>query len=403
MKEDSPLEPSAASQPQRLSRNVRLLGLVSLVNDIAGEMIYPLVPAFLTEVLRAGPSALGAVEGIADSTASLLKLWSGAWSDRVGRRKLFVVVGYALGAVTRPLIGIAGAVWQVLLVRFADRFGKGIRSAPRDAMIADSTPPEMRGRAFGFNRAMDHLGAAVGPGLAFVFLSVWPTQMRSLFLLAAIPGIVVVLIVVFGLRERPSATRAGKDFQLTLAPFDRRFRTYLLALFVFTLGNSSDAFLLLRLGELGVPLYTIPLVWGAFHLVKSAGSLLAGAAVDRVGPRPLIYIGWLVYAAIYAAFAWTTGAWAAWLFFMLYGVFYALTEPAERTLVANLVGPERQGLAFGWFNFVIGIAALPASLVFGAIYQAQGAPAAFLYSAALALAAMVLLALVDRGPSARAS
>jgi MFS family permease len=259
----------------------------------------------------------------------------------------------------------------------------------------------MRGRAFGFNRAMDHLGAVIGPALAFGFLALWPGQMRALFLLTALPGIAVVMLVVFGLRERPMAAPAAKEFRFTLAPFDRPFRIYLLALVVFSLGNSSDAFLLLRLMELGVPSEMVPLAWAAFHVVKSAGSYLAGPAVDRFGPRPLIFVGWIIYAMIYLAFSFSGGAWQGFTFLMLYGAFYALTEPAERTLVANLVGPERQGLAFGWFNFAIGIVALPASMIFGAIYQLYGAQAAFIWGAALALAAVGILGTIGRGTLSR--
>ncbi len=399
--DSSPSWKAPAGVKVRLSRNVRLLGLVSLVNDVAGEMIFPLLPAFLTDVLKAGPSVLGAVEGIADSTASVVKLWSGALSDRAGKRKVFVVIGYVCGAVSRPLVGIAAAAWQVVLVRFTDRFGKGIRAAPRDAMIADSTEPALRGRAFGYNRAMDHLGAVIGPALAFGFLSLWPGQMRTLFLLTVVPGIVVVMLVVFGLRERPIAAPAAKEFRFTLAPFDRPFRVYLLALVVFSLGNSTDAFLLLRLMELGVPSKFLPLVWGAFHIVKSAGSYLAGPAVDRFGPRPLIFAGWIIYAMIYLAFSWSSNAVQGLVFLLIYGAFYALTEPAERTLVANLAGPERQGLAFGWFNFATGIAALPASMIFGVIYEINGAQAAFIWGAALALAAVAILGAIGRGTISR--
>jgi MFS family permease len=397
----SPSETASADATGRLPRNVRLLGLVSLINDVAGEMIFPLVPTFLVDVLKAGPAALGAVEGIADSTASVVKLWSGALSDRAGKRKIFVVAGYACAAISRPVIGVASAVWQVLLVRFADRFGKGIRAAPRDAMIADSTVASARGRAFGYTRAMDHLGAAVGPAMAFVFLSLWPGQMRTLFLLTAVPGIAVVVLVLFGLREQPIAATAAKEFRFTLAPFDRPFRMYLLALIVFTLGNSSDAFLLLRLKELGLSVELLPLAWGAFHVVKSAGSLLAGRAVDRLGPRPLILAGWIIYAAIYLGFSWSTDVVQGGACFLIYGVFYALTEPAERTLVANLVGPEGQGLAFGWFNFAVGIAALPASLIFGGIYQAYGPQAAFTWGAAVALVAVALFSTIGRSDRAR--
>ncbi|MGD9720575.1 MAG: MFS transporter [Pirellulales bacterium] len=402
MGEDTPAPPAPDSPvgatQHRLTRNVRVLGLSSLINDVASEMIFPLIPAFLTEVLGASKATLGAIEGLADTTASVVKLFSGGLSDRAGRRKSFVVVGYALAAATRPLIGLATMPWQVLLVRSGDRFGKGIRAAPRDALIVDSTPPEARGRAFGFTRAMDHLGAAVGPLLAFAFLWAWPGSLRQLFLLAALPGLAVVLLVLFGLREPRATTPAGRPFRLTLGPFGRDFRLYLVALVIFTLGNSSDAFLLVRVRELGVADQLLPLVWCAFHVVKSAGSLAAGWAVDRVGPRPMIVAGWLVYAAIYLAFSLATTALAGWLFFLIYGVFHALTEPAERTLVANLVGAEHKGLAYGWFNFAIGIAALPAGLLFGTLYEAFGAPAAFGTSAALALVATLHLAAVRRAP-----
>lgn len=397
--EPSGAAPSSADSPaagNKLAWNVRLLGLSSLLNDIAGEMIYPLIPIFLTQTLGAGKEALGLVEGVADTTASLVKLWSGALSDKAGKRKAFVVAGYALACMARPLMGLTTHSWQVLLVRSTDRLGKGVRSAPRDAMVADSTEPAARGRAFGFTRSMDHLGAAIGPALAAGYLWFRPDDLRTLFLLTAIPGLLVVALVWWGLREQAPRSRAGKEFHFSLAPFDRDFRMYLVALAIFTLGNSSDAFLLLRASELGVSDTALPLLWSAFHIVKSSGSLLAGRAVDQFGPRRLIFVGWIIYAAIYLAFAQASGAIEAWSFFLIYGVFYALTEPAERTLVANLVPSERQGLAFGWFNFAIGIVALPANVVFGWIYQHHGASAAFGWSAALALAAVALLALVGR-------
>jgi MFS family permease len=392
----SPRPPAAEKAPGPLSPNVRVLGLASLINDVASEMIFPLIPTFLLEVLGVGKGALGIVEGVADTTASVVKLFAGGLSDRIGKRKVFVVAGYALAAASRPIIGLATMTWQVALVRAGDRFGKGVRAAPRDALIADSIAPEARGRAFGFTRAMDHLGAAIGPLLAFAFLWAWPTGLRTLFLLALIPGLAVVALVLFGLREPPLATPAGKEFRLTLKPFGRDFRLYLLALVIFTLGNSSDAFLLVRVAELGVAREVLPLVWCAFHVVKSAGSMLAGRAVDRFGPRPLIFAGWVVYGLIYLALAQATGALEGWIFFMIYGVFHALTEPAERTMVANLVSAERKGLAFGWFNFAIGIAALPASVVFGTLYETYGGQVAFGYSALLALAAAVVLAAVRR-------
>jgi MFS family permease len=382
---------SRAETRAALPRNVRILGLASLINDIASEMIFPLLPTFLITVLGGNRFHLGVIEGLADSAASLLKLWSGGWSDRVGGRKAFVVVGYVMAAVTRPLIGLLVAPWQLLGVRFGDRIGKGIRAAPRDALIADSTSPELRGRAFGFNRAMDHLGAAIGPLLAAAFLHFWPGQYRPLFLLALLPGLVVAALVIFGLREAPAARSTSARLHLSLAPFGRDFRLYLVALVIHTLGNSSDAFLLVRAGELGVPVTMLPVLWTVFHIAKSTGNWLAGPAVDRVGPRPLILVGWFVYAAAYLAFGLATAPWHAWAFFLAYSLFYSLTEAAEKTLVANLAGSAQTGLAYGWFNFAVGIATLPASLIFGWIYERAGALPAFGWSAALASVAAVLL------------
>ena len=381
-----------------LAPNVRLLGLASLANDIASEMIFPLVPTFLLTQVGGTTASLGAVEGVADTIASVVKLWAGGLSDRAGKRKIFVVAGYALAAVSRPLVAAASAPWHVLAVRSGDRFGKGIRSAPRDAMIADSTEPSQRGRAFGFTRAMDHLGAAIGPFLAFSFLWMWPGQLRWLFALTAIPGLAVVLAVWLGLREKPVVTHAAKELPSTLAPFDQNFRLYLAALVVFTLGNSSDSFLLVRVRELGIAAEMLPLVWCAFHIVKSAGSIVAGRAVDRFGARPLIFLGWVIYGLIYLAFAQASTAWEGWAFFMIYALFHALTEPAERTFVLTLVGEDRKGLAFGWFNLAIGIVALPANLAFGLIYEWYGGPAAFGWSTALAALAVGLLSFVRTPP-----
>ena len=385
---------------QRLPRNVKLLGAASLLNDVASEMIYPLMPQFLMAVLGGNRFHLGIIEGFADSVSSLLKLASGAWSDRAGRRKGFVVFGYALAAVARPLIGLVMAPWHLFVARTADRIGKGLRTAPRDALIADSTQPFVRGRAFGFHRAMDHLGAAVGPILASLFLLAWPGQLRLLFLLTLLPGIVVVALLVFGLREAPVENPPQERLALTLAPFDRHFRLYLLALAIFTLGNSSDAFLLVRAGELGVPTALLPLLWCAFHVVKSGGNLLSGRVVDRIGPRPLILVGWVIYAAVYLAFALADSASQVWVVFLAYGLFFALTEPAEKTLVAALVGVERKGLAFGWFNFVIGIVALPSSLMFGWLYEQYGPLTAFGWGAGLAAVAAILLLGVPANPVA---
>jgi MFS family permease len=299
----------------------------------------------------------------------------------------------------------------MFVARVGDRVGKGLRTSPRDALIADSSEPSIRGRAFGFHRAMDHLGAAVGPLLATAFLWFWPGELRTLFLLTIVPGMLVLGLLVFGLKERIARNRESSNVREGMiaasdeseAPdidsskrstFDRNFRRYLLALVIFTLGNSSDAFLLVRAEELGVPVARLPLLWFAFHLAKSGGNLLAGRLVDRIGGRAPIIVGWVMYACVYVGFAFATAAWHAWALFLIYAIFYALTEPAEKKLVTQLVGPERRGLAFGWYNFAIGISALPSSLIFGGLYESLGPAAAFGWGAALALVASAVFASV---------
>lgn len=385
--------PSASLKP--LPRNVKLLGWASFLNDVASEMIFPLLPQFLIAVLGGNRLCLGIVEGVADSTASFIKLWSGGWSDKIRSRKGLVVVGYAIAAAARPVMGIVLVPWQLFACRVGDRVGKGVRTSPRDAMIADSTEPKMRGRAFGFHRGMDHLGAAVGPVLAAVFLWLWPDQLRTLFLVTLLPGMLVVGLLVIGLRETTTASARSDDKPaLTLKPFGPDFRLYLLALIVFTLGNSTDAFLLVRASELGVAPPLLPILWCVFHVVKSGGNMISGRVVDRAGPRPMIVGGWLLYAAVYLAFAIAAVAWHAWVLFVVYALYYAMTEPAEKTLVANLVGDERKGLAYGWYNFALGIGTLPASLIFGGLYQWYGSLVAFGWGASLALIAAAMLVAV---------
>lgn len=376
-----------------LPPNVRLLGLTSLLNDIASEMIYPLLSVFLLSVLGGRETFLGLIEGVAESTASLLKLFSGGWSDRTGRRKGFVVFGYTLAAIARPLVGLAAAPWQVLVARFADRVGKGVRTAPRDAMIAESVAPGVRGRAFGFHRAMDHLGAAIGPVLATLWLYFRPGDYRTMFLVTIVPGLIVAAVAALGLKEtrrEPDADSEAAEKLGPLGAFDRRFRWLLAAIFVFTLGNSSDLFLLHRAEQLGVTPAWLPMLWCTFSLAKSIGNLFAGRATDRVGSRPMLIAGWLVYAIIYVAFAMATQAWHIWALFGGYAVFYAMAEPAEKALVAEFAGPRR-GLAFGWFHFALGVAAFPANLLCGVLYQAYGPWGAFGFGGAMALVATALL------------
>ncbi|MBI2892629.1 MAG: MFS transporter [Deltaproteobacteria bacterium] len=367
-------------------------------------MIYPLLPAYIATVLGAGPAFLGAIEGAAEATASLLKLVSGIWADRLAHRKPLVVLGYALSAIARPLVAIATSPWHVLAVRITDRVGKGLRTSPRDAVVADVTTPQTRGRAFGFHRAMDHTGAVIGPLVAIALLHVLGPGERSLrivFACAAVPGVLAMLALVFGLVEPKRAERAEPRPHETAAPLGPQFRKYLAVLLVFTLGNSSDAFLLLRASEEGVPAIQLPLIWVALHVVKSALSTWFGGLSDRLGRKRTIAAGWTVYAACYGLFAVAGGQLAIWGVFGLYGVYFALTEGAEKALCAELVPAESRGRAFGLFHATVGLGALPASIVFGAIWQRWSSAAAFGTGAVLALVAAVLLATLVRGQRAQ--
>ena len=390
----------AARAPRRLGRNVLVLAAVSFLTDASSEIIYPLLPIFLTSVLGASATAVGAVEGAAETTSALLRLASGWWSDRVRRRKPLVVVGYALASLVRPLIAVAQSATQVLAIRVTDRVGKGIRGAPRDVLIAESVDASIRGRAFGFHRAADHAGAVVGPLVAFALLGWGQMNLRAVFLVAAIPGVLSVIVLVMGVREVPRAMPrvapggSGAAPKLERAGLDRRFWTFLAAILLFTLGNSTDAFLILRANQLGVPVALVPVLWAALHVVKSASSMPGGALSDRVGRKPLIFAGWAVYAAVYFAFGRATESWHAWALFLAYGVFFGLTEGTERAMVADLVGADRRGTAFGWFNLAIGIGALPASLLFGFVWERFGPARAFEVGALLAVAAAMVLLLV---------
>jgi MFS family permease len=381
----------------RLSRvvrgNVLWLGIVSLLTDLSSEMIYPLLPFFLTHTLGAGPAFLGIVEGIAETTASLLKLASGWVSDRVGRRKPLVLAGYGIASIARPLIAIATAPWHVLLIRFADRIGKGIRSSPRDALITESVDAAHRGAAFGFHRAADHAGAVIGPLAASAILLAAPGNYRLAFALAAVPAVLSVIVLSVKVRERAAATSL-KESQPRFEGFGilpKPLRTFLLILVVFTLGNATDAFLLLRAQQLGVSVAMIPVLWAALHVSKMIWSMPGGLLADRFGARRAIATGWVLYAALYASLAVATAVWQVWALFIAYGLFYGLTEAPEKTMVAALAPAHRKGAAFGAFHFAVGIAALPASVIFGVLWQRYGAATALLTGAALALLAAFLL------------
>lgn len=365
--------------------------MVSLLNDASSEMIYPLLPLFLVQSLGAGPAFLGMVEGIAESTASLLKLFGGWISDRIGRRKVLAVWGYGIASAVRPLMAVVTAAWHVLAIRFADRVGKGIRSAPRDALLAESVTPERRGTAFGLHRAADHAGAVIGPLLAALLLWLLPGRLRLVFALAAVPAGLAFLLLVLRVRDVAPPARPRDAPDISIRHLGPVFPRYLAVLVLFTLGNASDAFLLLRAQDLGVPVPLIPLLWGALHVSKMACSVPGGMLADRVGARGVIVAGWLVYAAVYAGFAAASEPWHAWALLLAYGLFYGLTESPEKALVSDLAPTALRARAFGTFHFAVGIAALPASFLFGWLWEAFSPAAAFTTGAAIALAAALLL------------
>jgi len=380
-----------------LSRNVRNLGWVSLLNDVSSEMIYPLLPLFLTQVLGAGVIFIGLIEGIAESISSFLKLLSGWFSDRFQKRKQIILLGYSLASITRPLMALATSSLQVLFLRSADRVGKGIRSSPRDALLSQSCSPDERGKAFGFQRAMDHAGAMTGPLIASLLLLTTTQDLRIIFFLAFIPACLCVWVLFRGVTDIPGLrTSAPSPFKLHWKGWDKRFKYFLLIVTLFTLGNSSDAFLLLRANDLGVPNSAIPILWFFLHLSKTIFSIPGGILSDRLGRRGIIILGWLVYSFVYVGFALASEAYHIWLLFFGYGLFFGLAEGTERAWVADLVEESKRGTAYGAYYFFIGIATLPSSVVMGLIWKILGPVWAFSFGAALALIA-ALLAIILMG------
>ncbi|MBK8151036.1 MAG: MFS transporter [Acidobacteria bacterium] len=390
------------SRYRGLSGNVFALSLVSLFNDTSSEIIYPLLPAFLALTLGASPFAIGVIEGFAESVAAFLKLFSGYFSDKFNSRKLPVFVGYSLAGVVRPILAFATSWPQVLFVRLTDRVGKGIRGAPRDALIAGSVAPEKRGLAFGFNRAADHLGAVFGPICASVLLFLLadnPSQPSArdysqVFLFASAPVILGLFVIAFFVKEepRPTDVDSNSKIKLSLNEFDGNFKRFLVVIALFTLSNSTDAFLLLRAEQSGVAVAVLPLLWMALHFSKVVFSLIGGDLSDKFGRKTLIFTGWVIYAFVYAGFAFVTESWQAWALFIIYGAYFGLTEGVEKAFVADLVGaPEKRGTAFGFYNLAFSITVFPASLIFGALWTYLGAQYAFLISASISIAAAVLL------------
>jgi len=389
-----------------LDPTVKALGVVTLLNDLSSEVAVRTLPLFLANVLGVKTGIIGLIEGLAESTATLLKVVSGVLADRVGKKKALALWGYGLSGFTKPLLFFAAGWPLVLVVRVLDRIGKGIRTAPRDALIADVTAPEHRGRAFGFNKAMDKAGAVAGLVLAAGILYFGGTgqvtltreNYQALVLLSVVPGIAAVFVLARWVRERSASPSVqASSVRLAWRSLDGRFRAYLVLLVIFTLGNSSDAFLMLRAQTLGFQPVEIFLLLAAFNLVITLSSTPAGALSDRLGRRALIVVGWAIYAVIYLGFALASSAWHVWALYLGYGLYYGAFQGAASALVADLVPSDLRGTAYGLFNGAIGVAAFPASLLAGLLWDWYGAPAPFLIGGILALVAAVgVLAVIPR-------
>lgn len=386
---------SGPESGRRLPPVVRQLGLVSFFNDFASEMVYPLLPALVTSRLGGTALALGALDGVAECVAALTKLASGRVADRPPRRRPLVVVGYMLATLARPLMALAGSVWQVVVLRGSDRLGKGLRSPPRDAVIADATPAALRGRAFGYHRAMDHGGAVLGPLLAWMLLSAGLSP-EGVIAWSIVPGVVAVVVVAWALRRYGGQPQQAADAAPPSRPRGSRMLFGLIV--AFACARMPETLLLLRMQDLGVAVAVIPILWAALHIVRSAGSYPGGWVSDRIGPRKTMIAGWSTYALVCAGLAWSTTTTGAIGWFLVFGIVAAMTEGPERAFIAGAGARSRRGTGFGIYHATVGIAALPGALALGAVYTRAGGALALLCSGAVTL----LLAMVAVGAPKRA-
>ena len=397
-KPDQP-DPPSPETSEKLPRTVVVLGLVSFFNDFASDIVVPLIPILLATVLAAGPIALGLIEGVADALACFLKLWAGRHSDVMsGRRKKLALAGYTLSNLARPLLGLAGSWLAVLLLRSVDRIGKGLRSAPRDAMVADATPPQIRGCAFGFHRALDNAGAVAGALAAAAILAWSDLSLSEVILWSAVPGFVAVALLGAGVKETTASQVPSPTAQRVLTPLrwsalSVPMQHYLWVLMLFTFARASETFILLFGHELGIGVVELLLLWAALNLAKAITSTQGGQLADHFGRGALILIGWSALALSFLALSQTATGTGLWIISVFYGLLMGLSEGAERALISDYAAPDERGTAFGWYHLVSGIAAIPAGLLFGVIWHVYNAAAAFMFASLLALLAIVLLRL----------
>ncbi|SFU71941.1 MFS transporter [Nitrosospira multiformis] len=389
---------------KKLPRTVIVLGLVSFFNDFASDIVIPLIPILLATVLAAGPIALGLIEGVADAVASLLKLWAGRHSDIMsGRRKGLAVAGYTLSNITRPMLGLAGSWPLILVLRSIDRVGKGLRSAPRDALVADATPPGMHGYAFGYHRAMDNGGAVAGSLAAAAVLAWSGLSLTEVILWSAVPGVIAVLLLGVGVKEEKENKKEEEDAasHRTASPAELPplrwsllslpMRRYLLVLMLFTFARASETFILLLGHELGVGTVELLLLWSALSLCKAATSIWGGQLADSLGRGTLMLIGWSTFSLSFLMLGQVAGSSGLWAVSIFYGLCAGMSEGAERAIISDYALPRERGTAFGWYHLMVGLAAIPAGLLFGSLWQFQSAATAFFFAGGLATAAAVLL------------
>lgn len=380
----------------KIPKNVKTLGIVSFFNDASTDMIYPLIPVFLTKYLGASLPMVGLIEGLAESTSSLMKVFAGFISDKLHRRKPLTVLGYSMSMIAKPFLAFATAPWHVLVVRFLDRFGKGVRQAPRDALIAESTAPEHLGLAYGFHKMMDTLGAFAGPLLAVLLLPILNENLRSLFLLSFVASAFAVTTLVLFVKEKPDVKLHSPLPKLSIKLLPRKYRWFLLALAVFTIGNSSDAFLFLRAQNLGIAIYLIPVLYALANAVFAGLASYFGKLADKIGPHKIITVGYLVFAVTYFCFGSAQSSMIVWLLFPLYGVFSAMTDGVQKVVAAQIGDPRLKGTMIGLMHTTLGVFQLPASVIAGLLWAKIGVGVPFYFGSATALVSAIMLFVVFR-------